>query len=65
MPDGKTHASVGSVSGAVIATTYAFAKEQRLEHILIYGIGGLIGGNLGSRIADKMDVVKTFLHFFC
>jgi len=61
MPNKKTHVMIGSVTGPLMAGVYAY-REQKLEHIIAYGLGGLIGGNLGGRIADVVDAPTSPNH---
>lgn len=53
MSDGRTHRAIGTLTGGGYAL--AKAQNQRLEHLLLEVLGGLVAGNLGARLPDVFD----------
>jgi len=53
MPDGRTHAIVGSAAGAFYAVTRN--PGQPGGHLLLEAVGGAFGGYFGAKLPDALD----------
>jgi hypothetical protein len=60
MSDSRTHRKVGATAGAVTALCRAQSADPL--HVLLEVIGGAVGGDLGGRTPDLIDVPNSPRH---